>query len=371
MRLMLAVAFGLFMLGAVVPALAEHANALDLRVDSLPRSALLSEPATLLVDPARQSAATRRAHWTVFGFVLTQLFETAALLYLWSSGGAAALRDSLRRRFASELKVRFIFGAALALVARLAAFVPSFYLYRVDRTLDLTVELTRWWALYWAFHTIIAMIVAGLIAAIVLWLVSRTHQWYAYAIVGVLAASVAWSYLSLDLPSSDSHVVRAHNGGTARLSREFVQGRTPSELEYEAAAAAYVARNDQLSIALIEGGIIIVFAAIAVVIADRVGFRRDDDSLSRLAIVGALLALVYLAAVPVRNAVLRSYDFDADGYAVALTGHPAAAVRALVRDADRRMVEVCPELTALLFLYTAPGIGARVAAINHVRSGCP
>jgi hypothetical protein len=326
-------------------------DALDLRVDALTQSVLMSRPAAALVDPARQAAAARRAHWTVIGFVLTQIFEAAALFYLWSSGGAAALRDALRRRFHSEWSVRFLFGAGLALVARLAAFVPAFYLYRVDRTLDLTFELTRWWALYWIGHTVIAMVVAGCIVAIVLWLVSRTHQWYFYSIVGVLAASVVWSYLS---PSR---------------MRTF-PGSTPPELRY-AAAFSHGVGHDQLSIALIEGGIIIVFAAIAVVLADRVRFRRDDDPLSRLAIVGALLALVYLAAVPVRNAFQSTYDLADDDYAVAFTDDPAGAVRALIREADQRMVEVCPELPAMLFLYDEPGIGTRVAAINHVRSGCP
>ena len=144
-----------------------------------------------------------------------------------------------------------------------------------------------------------------------------------------------------------------------------------SDLLRFTSAFAQAVAHDQLSIALIEGGIIIVFAAVAVVIADRFSFRRDDDSLSRLAIVGALLAFVYLAAVPVRNAVQRSYDFADDDYAIAFTDDPASAIRALVRDGDERMVEVCPQWSATLFLYTAPGIGARVAAINHVPSGCP
>ena len=369
MRIMLAVAFGL-MLVAVASA-AMRPNGLDLRVDALTRSALLSEPATALVDPARQAAAIRRAHWTVFGYVLTQLFEAAALIYLWSSGGAAALRDRLRRRFRSESSVRFLFGAALALVARLAGFIPSFYLYRVGRTLDLTFELTRWWAIYWIFDTILAMIVAGLIAAIVLWLVSRTHQWYVYAIGGILAVSVGWSYASSYFPSSDSRLIATPNGIAARLPDRLIVGRTAPELEYEAAQASYFEHYENLSVALIEGGIVIVFTALAVVIADRIRFRRDDDPLSRLAIVGGLLALVYLAAVPVRNAVLRSYVLDADAFAVARTSHPASAVRSLVRGADQRMEEVCPERSAMLFLYTTPGIGARVAAINHVPSGCP
>ncbi|MGB8909759.1 MAG: M48 family metalloprotease [Candidatus Cybelea sp.] len=344
----------LLIVGFGASALAARPNSLDLRVDALTTQTLLTEPATALVDPARQAGALRRAHWTVIGFVLTQLFEVVALFYLWSSGGAARMRDALRRRLGSEWSVRFLFGAALALIARLASIVPSFYLYRVDRTLDLTHELTRVWALYWAFHTIVAMIVAGLIVAIILWLVSLTHQWYLYAIAGILAASVAYSYIS------------------TQLRVESFAGLTPPEIKYRLAyLAGHIAHGDRLSIALIEGGIIIVFAAIAVVIADRIQFRRDDDPLSRLTIVGALLALVYLAAVPVRNAALRSYDLSADAYAVATTGDPAAAVRTLIRVADERMIEVCPELTATLFLYTTPGVGTRVAAINHIPSGCP
>jgi Zn-dependent protease with chaperone function len=363
----------LAILGSCAVAFAAHRpDALDIRVDFLTRRALLTEPATALVDPVRQLGAQRRAHWTAIGFVLTQLFEAGALLYLWSSGGAAALRDRLRRRASSEWMVRFLFGAALGLVARVAALLPSFYLYRVDHMLGLTTELTRYWLLYWILHTLLAMIIAGLIAAIVLSLVARTHQWYVYSIFGILAASVGWSYASQYVTSPGWSPVRAANGAMVRLRDQTLVGSTQAELKYSIAyQLGHEAQSDQLSIALIEGGIIVVFGAIAIFIADRVSFRRDDDSLSRLAIVGALLALVYLAAVPVRNAALRSYDFGADAYAVALTGDPAAAVRSLIRTADQRMVEVCPDQAALLFLYTAPGIGARVAAINRVPSGCP
>lgn len=339
--------------GVALAASTGHPNALDLRVDSISRDSLLTQPATVLVDPARQAAAVRRAHWTVIGWVLTQVFEAVALFWLWSSGKAAQLRDWLRRRIDREWQVRFLFGAALALVARLAAFLPSFYLYRVDRTLELTFQLTRWWFAFWLFHTIVAMAIAGFIAVVVLWLAARTHQWYVYTIAGVLAVSVAYSY------------------ATPMLFPTF-PGSTPAELRFAAAYyLGHVVHGDRLTIALIVGGVIIVFSAIAVVIADRFRFRRDDDPLSRLTIVGALLALVYLVAVPVRNAALRSYDFDADRYAVAATREPSAAVRALVRIADQRMEEVCPEWTATLFLYTAPAVGARVAAINRVPNACP
>jgi Zn-dependent protease with chaperone function len=393
-------------------ALVERPNALDHRVDILSRNALLAEPARLLVDPARQAAALRRVHWTLPGWVLVLLCESAALFWLWSSGGAAALRDRLRRRIRSDWLHRFAFGAALALVARVASFLPAFYLYRVARIMQIDLELTRWWLFSWAVHTLLGMLVAGLIAAIVLGWVQRTHQWYVYTVLGILVGCVAWTYASpylalfgrtihpLNGPvGTQTQQILARAGfrelrvdvegvrntpvgeaaiigiGSARkilLSDTLVAGDTPPEIEYDVAVElGHVARHDLLSIALIEGGIIILFSALAIVIADRFRFRRDDDPLSRLAIVGALLALVYIAAIPVRNAALRAYDFSADRYAVALTGDPADAVRALVRDSDQRMEEVCPEWTATLFLYTSPGAGPRVAAINHVPSDCP
>ncbi|HVN70311.1 MAG TPA: M48 family metalloprotease [Candidatus Binatia bacterium] len=373
MRTLLGLLLGLLVLATGAAIASERPDALGRRVDSIPQSVLLSQPATALVDGARQAGALRRAHWTVTGWILIQIFEAIALFYLWSSGGAAGLRDWLRKRVAQEWNVRFLFGAALALVARLAALIPSFYLYRVDRTLDLTFELTRWWLLYWAFHTILGMVIAGVIAAVVLGLVARTHQWYVYTIIAILAASVGWAYARPYVTLPDAHALFVHPPHSqVTVMVEGLPGSTPPEIDYLAAfELGHVVHGDALSIALIEGGVIIVFASIAVFIADRIRFRRDDDPLSRLAIVGALLALVYIVAVPVRNAAVRAYDFDADKYAVALTRDPGAAVRALVRSADERMIEVCPEWTARLFLYTAPGTGARVAAINRVPSACP
>ncbi|HEX3457767.1 MAG TPA: hypothetical protein VHR97_07400, partial [Candidatus Baltobacteraceae bacterium] len=182
------------LLGGVALAGMVRPNALDHRVDLLSTQALMSEPATALVDPARQAAAMRRAHWTLVGWLLIPIAQALALFYLWTTGGAASLRDRLHRRFRAEWLVRFLFGASLALVARLASFIPSFYLYRVDRALDVTFELTRFWFAFWIYHTLLAMIVAGLIAATVLWLASRTHQWYVYTIVAILAVNVGWSY---------------------------------------------------------------------------------------------------------------------------------------------------------------------------------
>jgi Zn-dependent protease with chaperone function len=409
-----ALAVTLFFLStAAAHAAIERPNELDRRVDTIAPNALLTQPAIALVDPARQQAADRLVHLTVPGWFAMAIFEAVALAYFWSTGRAAAFRDWLRRRIRSESTVRFLFGATLGLIARAAALLPAFYLYRVERIMGLSVELTRTWAFFWIAHTALAMIVAGLLAALVLWLVERTHQWYVFTILIILAVSVAWSFASpyfqvpgsraiepisgplatqmervfarAGMPGFPVYVQRSSNSpvdravvvglGASRrlvLTDTLIAGNTPPEVIFLATGAVgAVVLGNPIYIALIEGGIVIVFSALAVVIADRIGFRRDDDPLSRLAIVGALLAIVYLVAVPVRNASLRSYDTDADRYAVRLTGDRVAAVRALVREADQHIEEVCPEMSATFFLYEHPSPGLRIALINRVPSGCP
>jgi STE24 endopeptidase len=388
-------------------------NALDHRVDAISDHALLTQPASALVDPNRQAAAGRLAGLKLPGWVLMALFQAVALAYFWSSGAAAAVRDRLRRRLSKEWLVRFAFGAALALIARLAALFPSFYLYRVERVMQLSIEHTRIWALFWVAHTLLAMAIAGALTAIVLWLVDRTHQWYVYTIVIVLGASIAWWYVRpyFEVPGTRTvHVASGVLGSQINnvlgrggiphipvfveesntsplagavvlglgpservvLSGSLVAGSTVPEIVYDVTyEIGHVVHADPLFFALIEGGIIIVFSAIAVVLADRVRFRRDDDPLSRLALVGALLAIVYLGAVPVRNAALREYDLDADRYAVGLTRDPAAAVRAIVRSTDVRMEEVCPEALPGIFLDVHPSAATRVAAINGAATACP
>ncbi len=390
----------------------DRPNALDRRVDALSAQTLMREPATQLVDPARQAAAQRLVHWRLPAWICVQIFEAIGLIYFWASGGAASLRRLFARHMSPQWLMRFAFGASLALVARIASIVPDFALYRVDRIMQLSVQLTRTWLGFWVIHTLLGMIAAGLIASIVLGLVARTHQWYLYTIAAILAACVIFPLLSpyaripgssaleplagslrmrietllrrSDLPQVAVSVVRiaqSPGGGatvlglgasrTIVLSDTLIAGSTTPEIQYAVAVQlGHFEHHDVIAIALIEGGLIILFSALAVLVADRVPFRRDDDPLSRLAIVGALLALLYIVAVPARNAAIQGYDFGADRYAVALTGDPPDAVRSLVRTADQRMEEACPEPAARLFLYTSPSLALRVAAINGIPAPC-
>ena len=290
-------------------------NALDRRVDArFSTSELMTQPATALVDPDRQ-VAHRRVHWSLFGWVMIELFEAAALFYLWSSGGAAALRDWLRRRVRSERNVRFLFGAAPpALVARVAALAPAFYMFRVERTLELTAELTRTWALLgisyaawdasWPGSSRPSCCgsrserTSGTSATMAAAAVSVGWLWFAYPSSGAGGASslrparapldallrraglpkVAVVESGDDSPLGRVAVLRSGPNPRVVLTHSLVAGHTEPEIEYRIAyELGHIAHNDLLSIALIEGGIVIVFSAIAIVIADRVRFRRDDD----------------------------------------------------------------------------------------------
>ena len=403
-------------LAAAAVAPLERPNALDRRVDALAQRALLREPATALVDPARQAAAIRRAHWTLPGWVLDQLFGARRSSISGVRGAPPRCATGCAGAFA-PIGCAFCCSARRLRSSRDSP--PSARLLSLSRRRD-DGDFRRAHALCgasrWRIHTLLGMIVAGIhrrdraLAGSSARINGTLHdrrdsrRSASYGPTSArtstsagLAAYSARRRRARCANSRDAHARRLR--GTFRCcSRTFATRRSVKRRSRARRVAYDSARpirsspatrpGDRvrrrvrarrtsftailLAIALIEGGIIIVFAALAVVIADRIGFRRDDDPLSRLAIVGALLALVYLAAVPVRNAALRSYDFSADRYAVALTGDPSAAVRALVRASDQRMEEVCPELTAhALSLRVARNRRARRRDQSRSSGGCP
>ena len=146
----------------------------------------------------------------------------------------------------------------------------------------------------------------------------------------------------------------------------------PAEVEFVVAhQLGHLSHGDVLRVYLWRAFLLMAGVAVAISIADRVRFRRDDDPLSRLSLVGALLACVYLIASPIDAAVLRNTEPPADAYALSLTGNRAAAVRSLVRSADQQLMEVCPDVVARVFFDVTPPLGARIAVINGIPNACP
>ncbi len=408
----------LLVAGSVVLPLAARAastgpNGLDRRVNVISAADLAREPASILVDRDRQVAAARLARWMLPGWLASILFQVVVLAYFWQSGAAARVRERLRSAFNSEHAVCFAFGATLVLIARVAALIPAFYLFRVGRVMGLSGMLLRTWAATWILNTVIAMIIAGLVVAIVLWLVDRTHQWYLYTMAAIVAGSFAITLLSpyisspsfdqtkaidpaimaslqpledrahlhpriiVDERSSRTHIASAQVQGLGPtveivLSDTLISDSTLPELRFAVAhELGEIAANDPVRAALTNALLAILGVALAVSIADRIRFRRDDDPVSRLVLVAALLACVYVVVAPIDNAILRGMSSNADRYAVALTDDRTAAVRAVVRATDQRLDEICPSITTRLFLESWPPAGERIAMLNGAASGCP
>jgi len=389
-------------------------NALDRVVDAIPMHDLLTRSALELLDPARAAAAGHLEQTRIFTWVGMVVLQIAVLAWFWSTGLSAQLRDRLRSMLPTEFVVRFAFGASLALLDRTVALVPEAVQYRFSRIMDLTEMFFRTWLWHWVVATVIAMIVAGLIASIVLWLADRTHQWYIYTIAGVIGCTLLVTYVTpyviapaykqyLQLPASapfsrDIPQLEQRTGVHVPVLEEHVQPRTrfasayvmgwggsqrivvPDTLVYAATAGelrfilarsyAWIAENNGLHLALVQGAFIVLGTAIAVFLSDRIGFRRDDDPVSRLALLGALMGCVYLVALPFYDGYARNLELATDRAGIALTQDPASAVRLEVRYADQALETACPYWFAHWYFDDRPSPGQRIAVLEGQPDPC-
>ncbi len=390
---------------AFFAAIAVRPNALDRQIDTLSTHALLTRSAYALVDPQHAAAAASLEHTELILWFAATVLQIGVLAWFWSSGRSSALRDRLRARVRTEFAARFCFGAILALIDKAVALVPLVMQYRFLRVMGLSEQLLRAWLGEWILGTLVAMLVAGLLAAVVLWLADRTHQWYVYTMAAIMAGSLL-APLAAPLvaipPLQRVHLaarvgrsvndLRARTGVQApileqriaqrsRVGFSYVAGlgpsqrlvisdtaldsESPGELLFRIARGfAWILGNTALQLALVQGAFLVVGAALAVTISDRIGFRRDDDPVSRLSLLGAVIGVVYLIAIPFYNSYSRNVDNAADERALALTQNPAAAIRAQVRRADQALLSICPGQLALWYLTPHPPPGPRIAAFQ-------
>ncbi len=394
---------------------ADRPNALDRIVTRMPAAHLLTTAPDVLVDADRQAAAARFVGWSGPGWLLGVLFEAGALLWFWRSGGAARWRDRLRGRLKREALVRPIFGASLAAIAKCAALPAYFYEYRVTRVMELSTQRAPSWVFDWFVQMLAAMLVMAIVCTVVLWLVDRTRLWYVYTAASVVAVYllIAWMnpavfapvmtrfstiafdtsletrvaaltqragfsnipiYVEARAARSTADIAYADGIGATRraiVSDTMLAAATPGEVVFALAHDfGMFAVNAIERRALMDALLVIVGAALAVFVADRVGFRRDDDALSRLAMVGALLAIFYLVVEPGDAWYSRKLDAEANAYALRMSGDRAAAVRLAVRTADQSLESVCPGWFERVFLLHTQSIAQRIADAGGVRAAC-
>lgn len=378
----------------------------DQRVSAIPVATLLARRGSGLVDPRRQLVAAHLRSYTGPLFFFWAFSQIGAFFYLWSSGNGARLRDTMRRLVRPVLAMRCAFGAALVLIAALAALPASLARYRVDFSFGITTEPFLAWVRHGLVATALDAVVLGLIVAAVFALVDRTRLWYLWAMAGLSAVTLAMAFLEPvvvaplynhfaplgpespvraplhalaeragigDAPilvTDDSRRTSAAIadvagfGPTKRivLSDALLENATTGEVLFLSAREfGHYAHADGFRLSLFWTFLLMLCTALAVVIADRVGFRRDDDPLARLSIVFAVLGILGLLATPIYNSYSRNLESRADAYALALTGDRSAAVRAYVRLTDETLAPLCPSRITRIYFYNSPPLGTRIA----------
>jgi Zn-dependent protease with chaperone function len=411
-RLLLAALVASLLLFAGQPALAEGRTRLDARVDALTQRDLLTRNPAGLVDPGRQRRARAIAdlrHLASTGWGIAQIL---AFWWLWRSGTAARIRDSMRRRTRSRTAQRAVFGAVLGALGPLAALPFAAISYRVGFNVGVTDErLPQWFADY-AIRIGLDALLGALIVVVVLALVDKVRVWYLILAVFFYVGSVAGVALAPLLPFGPSHkttpnavaavgaelarvlgvpgtpivvIASSHHGNAmsahaagigptarAQLGDVTLVHMTAPEVRVALAhALAHIFYGDTLHQTLMAVTLFALSAAIAVLLSDRVGFRRDDDALSRLALVATFLGLVLVVAYPIYNAYARNIETRADRAALIASGDRAATVRAMVRYADDDLVTLCDRRSIRWYFDDRPALGGRIALSAGTADPCP
>jgi Zn-dependent protease with chaperone function len=397
-----------------VPAWAGAQQRDDGHVSTISVHALLHSSAVSLVDPVRQRRARAIADYQNLIFGAWALAPILAFWFLWQSGNAAHWRDFLRRRMRTAWLYRGAFGATLGALATIAELPFAFASYRVAHSVGLTYQTIPNWFLDELIRLVIVSIASALVVVVVLALVDCTRIWY-LVFIGILAAAtlavvavepVLFAPLTTNERPAPADVVAqgdavAHALGTspvplviigsaqetsALVSRTSGLGpfariligdqalapMTPAERQFLLGRQyAHLAEHDVLFLTL-AGIVLFVFAAaLAVLISDRIGFRRDDDPLARLPLVGTFLGIAVLLLYPAYNAIERGVEWRADTIAITTVADRAAGVRFFVRRADDDLIALCGRRTARWYFESRPPLGSRIAALSKTSDPCP
>jgi Zn-dependent protease with chaperone function len=411
-RLLLAALVASLLLFAGQPAFADGRTRLDARVDALTQRDLLTRNPAGLVDPGRQRRARAIAdlrHLASAGWGIAQIL---GFWWLWRSGTAARIRDAMRRRTRSRTAQRAVFGAVLGALGPLAALPFAVVSYRVGFNVGVTDERLPQWFGDYAIRIGLDALLGALIVVVVLALVDNVRIWYLILAAFFYVGAVAGVGLAPLLPFGPSHkttpnavaavgaelarvlgvpgtpivvlasshhskAMSAHAAGIGPTSRAqlgdvTLAHMTAPELRVAIAHAfAQVRYGDTLHQTLMAVTLFVLSAAIAVLLSDRVGFRRDDDALSRLALVATFLGLVLVVAYPIYNAYARNIETRADGAALAANGDRAATVRAMIRYADDDLVPLCDRRSIRWYFDDRPALGGRIALAAGTADPCP
>jgi len=291
----------------------------------------------------------------------------------------------------------------LALSSLGAALAFSFVAYRIGYNVDLTPQPMQWWLLDYALGALEIALFAGVLVAYVLWLVDRTRVWYVLLIATIFAvafagASLGTVFLSPLAPArtpyhgagaadaaapvliasmaKKTRTFSERTAGTGDFTRivlndVLVAAASPPEIAFVIAhESAHVRFNDVTKLVAFGALLVVIAAAFGVSISDRIGFRRDDDALSRLALVGCMVGLAALVLFPVYNTYARGIETRAFQALRLDAAGKAAGVRYLVRRADHDLIPLCLRRSTNWYFADDVALGTRIAEVRGSSDPC-
>lgn len=157
--------------------------------------------------------------------------------------------------------------------------------------------------------------------------------------------------------------------GTGRTRRIFLSDTmlaAYSEEEIEVIVAHEIAHHVHRDIlaALVLEGVLLIVAFLAAALALRVLWRPaglvSPSDVGGLPLILLAAGLVMGVATPFLNVLSRRNERRADGFALAMTGQPAAFISAMRRLATQNLAEEDPSPVVLWLFHTHPSIAERI-----------
>jgi Zn-dependent protease with chaperone function len=255
------------------------------------------------------------------------------------------------------------------------------------------------WLIGYALGALEIAFFTGVLFTYVLWLVDRTRAWYVVMAATVFAIAFAGAFIQPLAPATWARVAYPFAGAAAApvvvagdaqrlrtldartqgigpttrivLARELVAAETAPEIAFVIGhESAHVRFNDVAKLVAIAATLIVFAAAVGVFVSDRIHFRRDDDVLSRLALVGTMVGLTAMIVFPGYNTYARLLEARADRSTREVFPNVAAGVRELVRRADHDMEPLCYRRSTNWYFADDVALGTQIALLRGSSDPC-
>jgi STE24 endopeptidase len=388
----------------------------DKRIDRLTAQELTNKTPAMLVDPDRARVAETLVGVRRPLFFLWSFAQIFVLFWAWRCGFAAVVRDALANRIANLHVLRACYSAIWVFIVSLTALPFSLVSWHLARMVGVSREGLSDFLHDALIATSLEIGIVAVVLVLILGLVDRTRLWYFWATGGALAFGLFALLLTpividplfhtltpLDphsregrrifaveqrarmdsVPIFVTNLSRTSEVGNANvegigptrrvlIGDSLLRTAVPDEITFVTAHEfGHLVFGDTLSLTFLADVLSILAIAAAMLTVERIPVRGDDDPLSRLPLIAALVGVYSLAFFPIGNAFSRHAEARADQFALSITHDPVSASRMFVRFADEGFAPLCPPQAVRLYFYDHPPLGSRISSATNRPDVCP